>query len=93
MNSFNNNALMAFSTLSLININLLVNTIIFLEREKERKREREKERKREPRNYLYISMLNSPFADIFDNIFRIFHCRCIGFFTMLRFFLIVRLPV
>ena len=36
MNSFNNNADMAFSVLSLININLLVNTIILLERERER---------------------------------------------------------
>ena len=41
MNSLNNNAFMAFSTLSLINIDLLVNMIIFLERERERERERE----------------------------------------------------
>ena len=36
VNSFNNNAFTAFSGLSLININLLVNTIIFLERETRR---------------------------------------------------------
>ena len=44
MNSLNNNAFMALSTLSLININLLVNTIIFLERESRQ-------------TYLYINIL------------------------------------
>ena len=42
---------MAFSTLSLININLLVNTIIFLERERERERERDDQ------TYLYIRII------------------------------------